>query len=479
MNSEHTEQSEQEDLTEDQKKTLLENFPQPNDDGDDSDDENEDMFRQDDDDEEEDGPPRKKANTSQSSTDRNATTVAPELLTHAKAKLSKWAARLFDPNRIRGLVEAPQVIPLNDEFLKAFGQREKEFDSKLGRTIQIDRDEIVGGDDHDSDEEDAQQNSKAKDAKGDESSRKIKITNLGFTTTQQTLTKLCNTYGPTSFVNIVMEKNDPQRAHLNIGKAYVTFERVSDAQACMDHMTTCEGRKLRLSWAQGKVPSSSTASGGRNSIGKGSNRYWVRDISTKCFRCQQVGHLATNCPNPNKVPPCPLCGNVGANYHDLRDCALSRFCFRCGLPGHINRDCPAYLTIPRRIFCSICFGSGHYRTNCRQGPLAAADLQKAKCMVCGEIGHFMCREMKWFFGLDGVTCFNCGGSSHHGYKCERPRLEQCSRDETVAKRELEQAPAMQLYVTIVVNIVVLVLCVVEVLKKRHASGSRLTPFFST
>lgn len=32
-----------------------------------------------------------------------------EKLDLAKSKLSKWAARLFDPNRIRGLVEPPQT----------------------------------------------------------------------------------------------------------------------------------------------------------------------------------------------------------------------------------------------------------------------------------------------------------------------------------------------------------------------------------
>jgi hypothetical protein len=69
------------------------------------------MFCQDDcEEEDEDESPRKKANISQSTKQTNATAVAPELLMHAKAKLLKRVARLFDPNRIRGLVEAPQVI---------------------------------------------------------------------------------------------------------------------------------------------------------------------------------------------------------------------------------------------------------------------------------------------------------------------------------------------------------------------------------
>ena len=37
------------------------------------------------------------------------TTFQREKLDLAKSKLSKWAARLFDPNRIRGLVEPPKT----------------------------------------------------------------------------------------------------------------------------------------------------------------------------------------------------------------------------------------------------------------------------------------------------------------------------------------------------------------------------------
>lgn len=76
-----------------------------------------------------------------------------DLIKVAQHKLSKWAARLFDPDRPRGLIEAPRTIPLNDEFLTAFGQREKEFDTKIGRSIDI-QEEIENDDDASSDDED-------------------------------------------------------------------------------------------------------------------------------------------------------------------------------------------------------------------------------------------------------------------------------------------------------------------------------------
>jgi hypothetical protein len=59
----------------------------------------------------------------------------------AKSRLSKWAARLFDPDRPRGVIEPPQVIPLNDEFLQAFGRREKEYDEAAGmKKLEVDND---------------------------------------------------------------------------------------------------------------------------------------------------------------------------------------------------------------------------------------------------------------------------------------------------------------------------------------------------
>ena len=81
-----------------------------------------------------------------------------QLLIQAKSRLSKWAARLFDPNRPRGLVEAPEVIPLNDEFLTSFGKREKEFDDKIGNKVEFDDDDLDNFDGILSDKEDDEEN---------------------------------------------------------------------------------------------------------------------------------------------------------------------------------------------------------------------------------------------------------------------------------------------------------------------------------
>ena len=101
----------------------------------------------------------------------------------AKKKLSKWAARLFDPNRPRGLVEAPKTIPLNDEFLTAFGKREKEHDEKLGRKIQINQEIQDEGDSSSEDEQDAVKESSDSTKKDSVEGRKVRPIHCSITRT--------------------------------------------------------------------------------------------------------------------------------------------------------------------------------------------------------------------------------------------------------------------------------------------------------
>lgn len=352
----------------------------------------------------------------------------------AKSKLSKWAARLFDPTRPRGLVEAPQVIPLNDEFLQAFGKRERAHDQALGRTIDIDTTNLDEDNEHDADDEDQIFEADQQPTVNAHHGCKVKIVNLAYTTTLEVLNQACISYGPLVDVNLVMDKESLLTENpRNIGRAYVTFQLAKSASVCVDKFTTLQGRPLRVSLAD-DAPKKA-----RKSLGNGGVRYWETDISTKCYRCGQVGHLAIKCTNDAKATPCALCGD---KKHEIRDCSLGRICFKCGAPGHIIRDCNERYPV-KRMVCGICFESGHHRVQCRRD-LNYASSQDALCMVCKQKGHFMCQEMKWFFGLHGITCFNCGRGGHHGYDCSRPRFEELMRDSDLIFEEIDQAEATSL-----------------------------------
>jgi cellular nucleic acid-binding protein len=325
----------------------------------------------------------------------------------AKSRLSKWAARLFDPNRPRGLIESPQVIPLNDEFLKAFGNREKDHDKARGlELLEIDRQIQEGTDDE---QEDAKLPATTPSKK---KKSKVKIINLKFTTTGARLQKACEKFGPVEHVNLVMD--NMKQGGQNKGRAYVTFVDTAGAEACLEGMKVLEGRNLSVTPAT-ENPSFSAKNAS-------SARYWIQDISTKCYRCGQVGHIEPDCKNAALAKPCPICAMTD---HDLRACPYKAVCFNCGVPGHVVRDCRGPRGMPPRHLDEQAASRG------------SAD---AICMECHQRGHYLCRDFKWFFGLDGgLTCFNCGLRGHIGGRCDRPNMEVCSRYENVVEQEFARA----------------------------------------
>eukprot|EP00571_Detonula_confervacea_P009077 CAMPEP_0172316228 /NCGR_PEP_ID=MMETSP1058-20130122/27542_1 /TAXON_ID=83371 /ORGANISM="Detonula confervacea, Strain CCMP 353" /LENGTH=473 /DNA_ID=CAMNT_0013030493 /DNA_START=98 /DNA_END=1520 /DNA_ORIENTATION=+ len=251
-------------------------------------------------------------------------------LDFAKNKLSKWAARLFDPNRPRGLVEAPAVIPLNDEFLTAFGKRERDYDELTGREVEIDKTSLDVIDVSDGDDENENSNQKTTDGKGTKNFSemakcKVKISNLSYKTTTATIVRNFGSIGSVVDVNLILNDNGQSS-----GRAYVVFEDHESALSCVGKMNEkqMEGRTLYISLA-------SASSSGRKSLNgpkKPDSRYWERDISTKCNCCGEVGHIAKNCPNEQKLKPCGLCAKLG---HDSWSCPEKSVCFNCGLPGHV------------------------------------------------------------------------------------------------------------------------------------------------
>ena len=358
------------------------------------------------------------------------------LLELAKSRMSKWAARLFDPNRPRGLVEAPEVIPLNDEFLKEFGNREKNLDIVTGRDMDIEHaiDDVEATDDDDTLKLDIRSKDKTSTKKD---GFKVKITNLAFTTTKESILKACEKIGPVLDIIMPMDETNTNRSK---GRAYVTFEANEDGEEFIKKQNekSFEGRILRVAVAEERPKS------GRDSIGRpGGNalsRYWEKNITTKCFRCGKIGHMVDSCPNEAIPKPCALCAQVG---HDSYSCPLSKICFNCGVPGHINRECKERRGMPRRIVCGHCFITGHHRWECRER-YQDIPSYRATCLVCGARGHFMCSPMRWFFGLNGLSCFNCGQAGHHGSRCERPRVDECLRNSDILVKELDRAEAVSL-----------------------------------
>ena len=76
----------------------------------------------------------------------------------------------------------------------------------------------------------------------------------------------------------------------------------------------------------------------------------------KCFECNNVGHIARNCPlGSRRVPRMPGgkdCYNCGESGHISKECGKrprreredrgeEKTCFKCHKPGHFARECTA------------------------------------------------------------------------------------------------------------------------------------------
>lgn len=269
----------------------------------------------------------------------------------AQGRLSKWAARLFDPDRPRGLIETPQVIPLNDEFLQAFGQRERAFDKARGVTdLEIDKE--IHDDDDDKGTIQAPVGVPKAVNNGENKGVKVKISNLKFTTSSKALLETCCAFGTVLNLNLLMEEENPSNENdnqqLNKGRAYVVFETEEGAKACIDGLEVLDGRPLRVELA------SSGGATGRSSMGKSlsSSRYYDKDISTKCFRCGEVGHREAECTNPARAKPCPICAGLD---HDIKNCPIKPVCYNCGAPGHVSKNCTQPRGLPPKSICTVSF----------------------------------------------------------------------------------------------------------------------------
>ncbi len=267
---------------------------------------------------------------------------------------------------------------------------------------------------------------------------------MAYLTREATIVKAFEKFGALVEINLVQ---DPEKKGHSLGRAYITYEKPEDAEKCVEKLNeSClDGRMIFVSLYHTKKKQKN-----RNSLNNKNNnenakstlakRYWLKDISTKCFRCGEVGHTESDCKNEAKPKPCHLCAQFG---HDSRACPFSKICFNCGVPGHINRECPQRRGLPKRMVCGLCYQSGHHRWTCAEN-LKNINTRFAKCFICGEQGHLMCKPMRWFFGLKGQTCFNCGRTGHHGVACPSPTAQVCDKNPEVGLEEIEKAAALSL-----------------------------------
>ena len=82
-----------------------------------------------------------------------------------------------------------------------------------------------------------------------------------------------------------------------------------------------------------------------------SRYFFEQNITIKCLRCREFGHMARECPNDRTRLNCILCGK---DTHDSFECT-EKLCFKCNKLGHKASDCKEKNVI--------------------------------KCMVCGQVGH--------------------------------------------------------------------------------------------
>ena len=389
----------------------------------------------------------------------------------AKKKLSKWALRLFDSSRPKGLIETPPIIPLNDEYLKAFGQRhvqeEKQIlqrrkhhvwtnssnDASLHDDHKRLESETVSSALSTQQEQQLYHNNKAhiQIENKDEINYPqqttttiqqrihgmVTIVNIAYTTTLETIFKTCERYGPVLKIDLPMDMSSPSTVSssiptksnstnpdgipkpiptkiynpsLNLGKATVIFEYPDDAARFVEcrNQQIMDGRLIGCFLVGGggtTTGATTTTTSSSTTINNNTTttdykpsttyRYFTKDISTKCFRCGQIGHTQGSCTNPEKPKPCPLCTmlltaehDTTGHYYNLKACPLSKVCFNCGSPGHINKTCPYKKFMPKRVVCTACLMEGHHRWSCPNKVVST--IPCAKCITCGMYFQLLC-----------------------------------------------------------------------------------------
>ena len=174
---------------------------------------------------------------------------------------------------------------------------------------------------------------------------RVRISNLNFSTTLETLLSALSRHGTPSDVSLLPPSN-PSQGVVNSGRAYCTFKSGEEAGSVIKGVKMVGGRTLRIEVVEMNPggPGRGGEYGGRSLLTNSP----ARNLGLKCYNCDKTGHMAKDCQEKPRVPSCNLCG-----LRHGGKCGFGVTCFNCYAPGHTSRECGG-----RRKLGPYCTGCG-------------------------------------------------------------------------------------------------------------------------
>lgn len=159
-------------------------------------------------------------------------------------------------------------------------------------------------------------------------------------------------------------------------------------------------------------------------------RYFLgQHAGKRCNNCNEFGHIARDCTEPEKPMVCYMCGKQG---HGPDNCPNS-MCLGCWTKGrpYYSYNCDICAK-RKRMRCLICGGTGHPASQC-------SDLWRRYHSTTSEDPGIVKPEVDPHVPDSQMSCSNCLKVGHYPHQCRRARhsklspypevLKVCSYDE--------------------------------------------------